>query len=144
MTPDPTRLSSSDPGFLGRGWAFPPTFSRGGGTVAMVEAEADVAESLRILLQTRIGERVMHPTYGCNLDRLLFEPLSTSLRAYVEDLVRTAVLYHEPRVELDGVALTAVPEGGRLDIEVRYTVLRTNSRMNLVFPFYLSEGTDAR
>lgn len=143
MLPTPTG-SSSDPGFLGRGWAFPPAFSRGGGTVAMVEAEADVAESLRILLQTRIGERVMRPRYGCNLDRLLFEPLSTSLRAYVEDLVRTAILYHEPRVILDGVGLTAVPEGGRLDIEVRYTIARTNSRTNLVFPFYLSEGTDAR
>lgn len=146
MLPDsvtPT-ARASDPGFLGRGWAFPPTFSRGGGAVAMVEGEADIAESLRILLRTRVGERVMRPRYGCTLDRLLFEPLSTSLRAYVEDLVRTAVLYFEPRVVLDGVGLTAVPEEGRLDIEVRYTVARTNSRMNLVFPFYLSEGTDAR
>ena len=110
----------------------------------MAEGEDDVAQALRILLQTRIGERVLRPKWGCSLDRLQFEPLSTSLRTYIEDLIRTAVLYHEPRVILDGVELTPVPEAGRLDIEVRYTISRTNARTNLVFPYYLSEGTDAR
>lgn len=138
------QTSRTDPGFLGRGWAFPPTFARGGATVAMVEAEADIAEALRVLLSTRVGERVMRPRFGCSLDRLLFEPLSASLRAYVRDLIETAILYHEPRIILDGVVLTAVPEGGRLDIEVQYTIARTNARTNLVFPFYITEGTDAR
>ncbi len=35
------------------------------------------------------------------------------------------------------VELSAVPEEGRVDIDVTYRIPATNSRNNLVYPFYL-------
>ena len=128
--------------FLGQGWGFPPEFTRSGHSVKMTADEADIRSSLEILLSTSIGERIMQPTYGCDLKKLLFEPLDTALKAYIEDLIKTAILYHEARIRLDNVTLTTVPNEGRIDICLDYTIRTTNSRYNFVYPFYLQEGTE--
>lgn len=106
----------------------------------MISDIEDIRSSLEILLSTSLGERVMQPTYGADLKRLLFEPLDTSLKAYVKDLLKTAILYHEPRIRLHDVALAAKSEEGLIEIELEYTIRATNSRYNYVYPFYLSEG----
>ncbi len=128
--------------FLGTGWSFPPTFDRGAKSVRMISDEEDIRSSLEILLSTQVGERVMQPKYGCNLDRLVFEPLDTSLQAYMKDLIRTAILYFEPRIILDDVKLEPFPLEGRIDIQIDYTVAATNTRSNFVFPFYKEEGSE--
>lgn len=133
-------MSSS---FLGRGWGFPPTFDRPGGTVEMTADAEDISRSLEIILRTIPGERVMRPDFGAGMDRLLFEPLTTTLKTYMRKLVRDAVLRFEPRVELNGVTLDDSGEfAGRVLISLDYTIRATNSRANLVFPFYLTEGTN--
>ncbi|MEM7659222.1 MAG: GPW/gp25 family protein [Bacteroidota bacterium] len=127
--------------FLGSGWGFPPTFDNRSGTVQLVQAEADIAQSLEILLSTALGERVMQPTYGCNLDSLLFDTLSESTITYIKDLVETAILYHEARIELEKVSLSLDEQNqGKVLIEVDYLIRSTNSRANFVYPFYLEEG----
>jgi phage baseplate assembly protein W len=128
--------------FLGTGWAFPPEFIQNKNSVKMIADEEDVRSSLEILFSTAVGERIMQPTYGCDLKKLLFEPLDRALKAYIEDLLKTAILYHEPRIQLDDVDLITVPEEGRIDIHLAYTIRTTNSRYNFVFPFYKREGTD--
>jgi hypothetical protein len=129
--------------FLGRGWSFPPTFNRTRAEVDMLEQEADVASSLEILLSTTRGERVMLPQYGCNLDELVFESLDTRMKTLMADKVESAILYHEPRVELESVRLDDSRQlEGVVLIEVRYRVKATNSRFNFVFPYYKSDGTD--
>lgn len=129
--------------FLGRGWSFPPTFNRTLSLVEMLEQEADIASSLQILLSTALGERIMLPQYGCNLDELIFESLDTRMKTLMADKVESAILYHEPRIELESVRLD---ESGTLEgvvtIEVIYRVKTTNSRFNFVFPYYKLEGTD--
>lgn len=129
--------------FLGTGWGFPPTFRRGTRGVDMTSDEDDIRSSLEILLSTEVGERVMQPRYGCNLDRLLFEPVDTTLQAYMKDLIRTAILYFESRIILDDVTLEPQPEEGRIDINIDYTIASTNTRNNLVYPFYVNEGIEA-
>ena len=86
--------------FLGTGWGFPPEFSKGRNEVIMTSNEEDIQKSLQILLTTQLGERVMLPEYGCNLEELLFEKLNRTLITYVTDLIRTAILYHEPRIDV--------------------------------------------
>lgn len=127
--------------FLGTGWDFPPTFDRASRSVEMLSDEADIRSSLGILLSTDVGERVMQPRYGCNLNRLLFEPLDLTLQAYMRDLIRTAILYFEPRIILDDVNLVPEPLEGRVLIEIDYTIAGTNTRNNFVYPFYKEEGT---
>ncbi len=129
--------------FLGRGWSFPPTFNRSRPGVEMLEQEADIASSLEILLSTIPGERVMLPQYGCNLEELVFESLDTRMKTLMADKVESAILYHEPRIDLESVRLD---DSGELEgvvlIEIVYRVKSTNSRFNFVFPYYKLEGTD--
>ena len=131
--------------FLGRGWSFPPTFDRASGGVRMLEREDDVASSLNILLSTARGERIMVPQYGCNMDELVFENLDTRMRTLMADKIASAILYHEPRIDLERVEVSDDPAEaleGRVLIGVTYRVRETNSRFNFVFPYYLEEGTD--
>ena len=131
--------------FLGTGWGFPPAFSNKAAEVAMLSDVDDIQSSLEILLTTRPGERVMRPDYGCNLDELLFEPLTTTFKTYIKDLVSTAILYYEPRIEVNNIELDDTGElEGRIVISIDYTVSATNTRFNFVFPFYKEEGTDLR
>jgi phage baseplate assembly protein W len=129
--------------YLGRGWSFPPVFDRSSGTVEMTADEEDIRRSLQIILRTLPGERVMRPDFGAGMDRLLFEPLTTTLKTYMRKLVRDAVLRFEPRVDLESVELDDSGElEGRVLISLEYTGRATNSRANLVFPFYKTEGTN--
>lgn len=126
--------------FLGTGWAFPPTFDKASGGVVMLSNEEDIQNSLQVLLSTRVGERIMQPDYGCNMDVLLFEPINQSLITYIKDLVFTAIYYFEPRINPENVTIEATEEEGTVLVKVDYTIRTTNSRHNLVFPFYLNEG----
>jgi phage baseplate assembly protein W len=126
--------------FLGRGWSFPPQFNKLTGTVEMLSNEADIKNSLEVLLSTRVGERIMQPAYGCNMDVLLFEPINESLTTYMKDLVFTAIYFYEPRINPENVTLDATEQEGMVQVTVEYTIRSTNARHNLVFPFYLDEG----
>jgi hypothetical protein len=109
----------------------------------MLEYEADVASSLEILLGTMRGERLMVPHYGCNLDELIFESLDTRMKTLMIDKIESAVLYHEPRIQLEKVTLDGSRElEGIVLIEIVYRVKTTNSRFNFVYPYYKQEGTD--
>jgi uncharacterized protein len=131
--------------FLGTGWSFPPAFSKSEKQTAMLTDEADIQSSLEILLSTRPGERVMRPDYGCNLDELVFEPLTTTFKTHIKDLVATAILYHEPRIEVNKIELEDTGDlDGKIVLSVEYTIRTTNSRYNFVYPFYRGEGTELK
>ncbi|NML21660.1 GPW/gp25 family protein [Pseudoflavitalea sp. G-6-1-2] len=130
--------------FLGTGWAFPPEFSIEAGSVEMVSAVQDINQSLNILLSTSLGERVMQPKYGCNLQDYLFEPMNATIRGYIKELVTNAILYYEPRIIADKIEITAADSfdliEGRFTILVEYTIPGTNSRFNYVYDYYLNEA----
>ena len=129
--------------FLGTGWSFPPTFSKAYKGVKMTSDIEDIESSLHILLSTRPGERVMQHKYGCNLDVLLFEPINTSLKTYVKDLINTAIMHFEPRIKVENISINADRDNeGLLMISVDYIVRTTNSRHNFVYPLYKNEGTN--
>ena len=131
-----------DPGFLGRGWAFPPKFDAFTGETALVGADEDITQSLRILFETRPGERVMHPTFGCRIHDYIFDPMNASTMRNMEAAIAQAILFFEPRIDVEAtkVAIADANEG-RLTIKLLYRVRQTNSRANVVFPFYIREGT---
>jgi phage baseplate assembly protein W len=108
--------------------------------VELVSAEEDIWQSLYILLSTSLGERVMQPNYGCNLQELLFETLTPTVSSNIKEFLRTAILYHEPRIRLNRLELIEDQLRGIVNITVEYTILSTNSRFSLVYPFYIREG----
>jgi phage baseplate assembly protein W len=129
------------PSFLGTGWSFPPEFGQGGAEVALVSDVEDVHQSLAILFATRRGERPMQESFGCNLDELQFEEIDQGLVNRIHSMIHDAILAHEPRIQLRDLDVTQDPDdAGVLRIQLEYAVLGTNSRYNMVFPFYLNEA----
>ena len=133
-------MAEENGSFLGRGWAFPPAFDRRSGETAMAADETDIRQSLAVLLSTQVGERGLQPRYGCDLRRYVFDPLDATLKTYIFELVRDAILYFEPRIVAESVDLEAKPLEGRLDIIVNYFIPSTNTRTNLVHPYYLDRA----
>ena len=131
----------SDNAFLGTGWSFPPEFSQNQ-TIKMVAGEQDINESLTILLSTNPGERVMTPEYGCGIKALVFSEINLGTITQIKAMIKNAILYFEPRIELEQIDIdTNDSLNGKLFITIDYTVIVTNSRSNLVYPFYIMEGT---
>lgn len=127
--------------FLGVGWAFPLAVAPDG-TVATAAYDEDVRQAILIILGTNHGERVMRPDFGAGLRDYVFAPMSTATLALVKRRVTDALTDQEPRIDLISVEVTADTSGpARLLIDVSYQVRATNTRTNLVYPFYLEEGT---
>jgi phage baseplate assembly protein W len=137
-------MENSNNAFLGKGWAFPPTFNKSTGTVEIVSDEEDIRQSLHILLSTSLGERVMQPDYGCNLQDYVFESLNSTTIGYIKERVANSILYYEPRIVVEQIEVTS--EGsddnleGRFLIKITYSIPGTNSRFNYVYDFYRNEA----
>lgn len=135
-------MATLERSFLGTGWSFPPTFSRLTYSVNMVSDDQDIRESLWILFSTGLGERIMLPEYGTQLWRMVFRNVTTTLLTQLANIVRQAILYWEARITVDDVKVQPDAKvAGLVLITVNYTIRKTNARNNLVFPFYLQEGT---
>ena len=123
--------------FLGRGWAMPVALDPRTGQVAAAQYEEDIRQSIRIIVETAQGERVMRPDFGCGIHDLVFETMDSQTLQRVRSTVEDALRRYEARIEVisvgviddDGLA------SGRLRIEVDYRVRKTNQIGNLVFPF---------
>ena len=129
--------------FLGTGWSFPPEFTQNGREVVMTSDEDDIRASLTILFGTVRGERFMIPRYGLDPHELLFEPAATTMKAFLKDRIATAILIHEPRIRVLSLEVDMPdPSAGTLWIALDYEVRATNSRYNLVYPFYRHDGSE--
>jgi phage baseplate assembly protein W len=130
-------------GFLGRGWAFPIEFDDRTGAVRMLSGEEDIHNSLDVLFATQVGQRIMQPDYGSELDSLVFAPVNKSVITYMKAIIADAILFYEPRIIMEDVDIDAAAAGeGVLKINITYHVSATNNRYNYVYPFYLKEGTN--
>src|SRR5574341_1459521 len=127
------------PDFLGRGWKFPVSVKDG--KIVSSEGEDSIRESIRIILSTAKGERVMRPDFGCDINELVFAPIKTSTATLIDFHIREALLIWEPRIELLSVNVSpAENEKGKLIINIEYMIKASNTKSNLVYPFYLERG----
>lgn len=83
----------------------------------------------------------MNPDFGCGIRDFVFESISSTTRKLIEQTVREALIVWEPRITLIEVS-TVIDEIdiGKLLIKIEYSVIATNNRFNMVYPFYLKEG----
>jgi phage baseplate assembly protein W len=136
-------MNKKNNSFLGRGWAFPPAFNFDLGTTELVEDEVDIKQSISIILGTIPGERVMQPVFGCGIRNFVFESNDPTHKTMLKDAIYDALLYNEPRIKVDEINIEDdTQEFGRFKIHVLYTVIITNTRNNIVYPFYFTEGTN--
>jgi phage baseplate assembly protein W len=128
-------MSRMDP--LGRGLSFPPRVG-GDGRLAWSEGETNVRESIRVILLTEPGERLMRAEYGCGLRAFLFEPNTETTRALIRDRIAQSIRRWEPRVTLDDVAVDAVPDNPRLvAVTLRFRLVATQAAGRLALTIEL-------
>ncbi len=126
--------------FIGTGWAFPPR-TDGRGSIALVSDEEKLAHSIRIILGTPIGQRVMRPTFGSRLYELMFAPAGPETLGLAELYVREALTFWEPRITLTNVLASVDPEHHEvLLIDIQYIIKATHDERSLVYPFYRIPG----
>lgn len=126
---------------LGSGWRFPIALDRTD-AIALSQHEKKIAESILIILGTAKGERVMRPDFGCEIHDRVFTVIDAAALTLIRSAVEDALILWEPRIEVSDIITSTEKLGqGRIDVEVNYKILYTNTAHNLVYPFYLeSEG----
>lgn len=126
--------------FLGLGLAFPLAVDTNG-ALATVAYEEDIRQSIRIILATNPGERVMRPEFGAGLRDFVFEPADTGTMHRIRQRVQEALIDWEARIDVLEVAGTLdTATKSTVFIRITYRVRASNSLANLVYPFYLQEG----
>lgn len=132
-------MANQDPGFLGRGWAFPVVPAASG--IPYAEREDAVEEAIEIILGTSPGERMMRPEFGCGIWELVMEANTAQLHGRVQARVRDALVRWEPRIDVLDVRVDSPPEQKNvLLIRIDYRIRSNNAFYNLVYPFFLQEG----
>ncbi|MBA3533210.1 MAG: GPW/gp25 family protein [Ardenticatenales bacterium] len=123
--------------FLGQGLAFPLQVNQRG-EIALARGEQDIDQSIRIILETIPGERVMRPEFGCRVHELIFAARDDSTRGMLISYVREALDRWEPRIELRGIEVNDDPNNdGAWQVEIKYTVRDTHNERSIVYPFYI-------
>ena len=127
----------SEQTFLGTGWDFPAGLNQNE-QIRLTADEENIRQSIWIILSTARGERQMRPDFGCGIHDLVFGLNRPGTSGQIAAEVRESLVLWEPRIDVLGVnALPDSAEPTRLNIEINYQVRATNSRFNLVYPFYL-------
>jgi phage baseplate assembly protein W len=127
--------------FLGTGWAFPVQIAADTGLIDWVSYEVDIKQSIRIILGTAKGERVMRPDFGCGIHDLVFAAVTAQLVTAIQSTVLAALRTYEARIEVLRVQVgTAHLNDGQLDVDIDYQVRATNQPGNYVYPFYFRES----
>ncbi len=109
----------------------------------MVSDIADIEESIRIILSTLPGERLMQPDFGCDIKQLVFEIVDSAMISELNHIIYHALLQYEPRVRfIDADVIDRSQDKGALYMQINYSIIATNTRHNMVYPFYYLEGTN--
>lgn len=126
--------------FIGRGWAFPIRTDANGG-IALVSREREVAEAIRVIVSTIPGERPMRPEFGCRIHDYVFSPADSATADAISAEVTRALAMWEHRIDVGDVVVSYTDEDPTVFyIDIQYQMKQTNSRHNLVFPFYVIPG----
>lgn len=124
--------------FLGQGLAFPLQMDPRGG-IALAAGERDIEQSIRIILGTIPGERVMRPEFGCYIHDLVFAPHDAATEGLAIHYVERALERWEPRIALRSVTTLPSAQDGTMLIEIKYQVKDTHDERSIVYPFYIAD-----
>ncbi|MBI1298426.1 baseplate protein [bacterium] len=126
--------------FVGRGLHFPLRVNAQGG-LALSRGASEIEESIRIILETAPGERVMRPEFGCRVWELLFDPRNAATEAAAIEYVAGALKLWEPRIDVVSVNMINDPnyDDSVMLVEIQYRIKRTHDERSIVFPFYIMD-----
>ena len=122
----------------GVGLSFPLRRNSRGGLKRSAQAQK-IGESIRIILGTARGERLMRPNFGSALRSLVFAPNNPATANLARHYVEEALRLWEPRIILREVTADNDHRKNCLRISISYTIKATSEPQNLVYPFYLEQ-----
>lgn len=128
----------ADQRFLGTGMKFPPQIDKSTGRFMLSSGTECVKESVYLILMTHRGERWLEPGFGSQLMSYTFMDTSPTMLGVMSNDLRSLLLEQEPRVSDVQIDIDAKAREGCLLVNIAYTITQTNTRENLVFPFYLN------
>ena len=123
--------------FLGSGMKFPPQIDKSTGRFVLSAGEQSVKESIYLILMTHRGERWLEPMFGARLLDYSFMDTSPTILGLMKNDLMSVLLEQEPRISDVTVTIDPTVRDGCLLINISYVIAQTNTRDNLVFPFYL-------
>ena len=133
-------MSNKNGNILGAGIAFPFDVDISG-NIELSYFEKSIADSVRVILGTSKGERVMRPDFGCDINELVFAPNNSKTRSLVAHYIEQALVRWEPRIILNNVDVKTHPEDEtQINITINYLIRSVNTYFNMVYPFYLERG----
>ncbi|WP_343617925.1 GPW/gp25 family protein [Flavobacterium sp.] len=136
-------ISKKESLFLGSGWSFPVSFSAGNYQLNLSANEANINESINIILNTRKGERTLESDFGSGLQQFMFRKIDNALKGEIIETIKYALLRYEPRILVQDVQIASTDVlNGVIEVLIIYIYSQTNTRHNYVFPFHLKEGTN--
>lgn len=122
--------------YLGKGWRF-PLHPDELGRLGYSSGPDKVQQSIRIILETEPGERIMLPSFGCGLRRYLMRPNTGATRALILHDVELSLGSFELRIRVTELAVDPGEDPALVLIRIGYVHVRDNRPGNLVYPFYL-------
>lgn len=107
--------------------------------ISLVADDTAIRQSIFLIIHTIPGERVMHPTFGCEIHSLIFAPANDETVILAERYVREALTRWEPRIELEQVRVTTGNiDYGEIIINIGYSLKGEQDIRNLIYPYYLN------
>lgn len=132
-------MNGSD--IIGQGWRFPIKINARGG-LDWSSGPDRIQAAIWLILSTSPGERLMLPTFGAGIKEYVFESNSELICAQLQSAVQKALTQWEPRIQVVSVQATPSPDQPSLVlISIDYQIRDTNELFNMVYPFFLTEGT---
>lgn len=128
--------------FLGAGWKFPIAVDEATGRISISQYEEDIKEAIKIIIMTNKGERVMRPEFGCNIHKYIFGGMDYTTIMQMESEVREALINWEPRITDIEVSVEMTENQDNPLINISYVVRATNNPYNLVYPYFIKEGSE--
>jgi phage baseplate assembly protein W len=120
------------------GWPLLPVPENG--SLGYPSLEESIRQSIRIILLTRPGERLMRPRFGAGLETFLHEPNTLDTHRRIHDRISAGIRRWEPRVVADRIEVRE--DGERPDtvrIEIVYRIIRTGQRETMALNMTLGE-----
>ncbi len=133
----------ADKEFLGKGMKFPPQVNSATGRFVTVSEEESVKESIYLILMTQQTERPLRPEFGSNIMSYTFMDQNLTQLTMVSRTIRDQIARQEPRINDVQIRMDSGNQNGVIYFNIAYTITSTNTRDNLVFPFYLNQTTEA-
>ncbi len=106
------------------GWGFPFKVSTDNGRVEISETRENIRQSVRLILLTEPGERMVWPEFGTRLHQFLFESMDSRTEEMICREVRQSLRRWEKRIQVTQVE-TEISDRkqGELRVAVNYRIL---------------------